>query len=68
MQVPEVQPVAICDVYRPHRDRAVDMARKGGFEVKALTDFREVLADKSIDAVCIATPRPLARVHGRGGM
>jgi hypothetical protein len=30
MQTPELQPVAICDVYRPHRDRAVDAAQKGG--------------------------------------
>ena len=56
MKTPGVQPVAICDVYRPHRDRAVAAAEKAGFEVKAVTDFREILADKSIDAVCIATP------------
>ena len=28
MQVPELQPVAVCDVYRPHRDRAVDVLKK----------------------------------------
>ena len=56
MQMPEVQPVAICDVYRPHRERAVGVADKGGFQVKAVADFREILADRSIDAVCIATP------------
>jgi predicted dehydrogenase len=56
MKVPDVQPVAICDVYEPHRQRAVDTALKGGFQVKAVRDFREVLADRSIDAVCIATP------------
>ena len=56
MKVPEVQPVAVCDVYRPHLERAVADAKKGGFQVKAVKDFREILADKSIDAVCISTP------------
>ncbi|MGP8244451.1 MAG: Gfo/Idh/MocA family protein [Bryobacteraceae bacterium] len=56
MKAPEVQPVAVCDVYQPHLERAVNAARKGGFQVKAVKDFRDVLADKSIDAVCISTP------------
>ncbi len=56
MQVPEVEPVAVCDVYQPHLQRAVDAAGKHGFQPKAVKDFREVLADKSIDAVCISTP------------
>ena len=56
MRIPEVQPVAICDVYQPHLERAEAAARKKGFQVKAVQDFREILADKSIDAVCISTP------------
>jgi predicted dehydrogenase len=56
MKVPEVQPVAVCDVYKPHEQRAVAAAKKGGFDVKVVKDFRDVLADKSIDAVCISTP------------
>ncbi|MGA2197069.1 MAG: Gfo/Idh/MocA family oxidoreductase [Bryobacteraceae bacterium] len=56
MRVPEAQPVAVCDVYRPHLDRAVEAAQKGGFQVKAVKDFREVIADRSIDAVCVSTP------------
>ena len=56
MRVPEVQPVAVCDVYQPHLDRAVEAAQKGGFQVKAVKDFREAMADRSIDAVCISTP------------
>ena len=56
MKVPEVQPVAICDVYQPHLEEAQAIARKGGFETKGIKDFRELLADKSIDAVCISTP------------
>ena len=31
-------------------------AAKGGVTVKPVKDFREILADKSIDAVCISTP------------
>ncbi len=56
MRIPEAQPVAVCDVYRPHLDRAESDARKKGFQVKAVADFREILADKAIDAVCISTP------------
>lgn len=57
MKVPGVQPAALCDVYQPALERAEAAARKGGVEgVKSVKDFREVLADKSIDAVCISTP------------
>jgi predicted dehydrogenase len=56
MKVPAVQPAALCDVYQPHLERAQDAARKGGFQPKAVRDFREVIADKSLDAVCISTP------------
>jgi predicted dehydrogenase len=56
MKVPEVQPAAICDIYQPHAERAVAAAAKGGFTPKTVKDFRDILADKSIDAVCIATP------------
>src|SRR4051812_1162272 len=56
MKVPEAQPVALCDVYEPHLERAQAAASKGGFQPKASRDFREILADKSIDAVCISTP------------
>jgi predicted dehydrogenase len=49
--------VAVCDVYQPALERAEAQARKLGFEaVKANKDFREILADKSIDAVCISAP------------
>ncbi len=50
------QAVTVCDVYKPHLDRAVASAAKLGVTVKPTADFREVLADKSIDAVCISTP------------
>jgi hypothetical protein len=56
MKTPGVQPVAVCDVWQPNLERAQAAARKAGHEVKAVKDFREILADKSIDAVCISTP------------
>src|SRR5438067_8031058 len=56
MKVPGFQPVAVCDVYQPHEERAVAAAKRGGFDVKAVKDFREIIADKSIDAVCVSTP------------
>ncbi len=56
MQVPGLQPAALCDVYQPHLERAEAAARKGGYEIKGTDDFRKILADKSIDAVCISTP------------
>ena len=56
MQVPEIQPAALCDVYQPHLEKAEAAARKKGFEIKGKKDFREIIADKSLDAVCISTP------------
>src|SRR4051794_5003154 len=56
MKVPDVEPVALCDIYQPHLERAEAAARRGGFEPKSVKDFREVIADKSIDVVCISTP------------
>lgn len=50
------QPVAVCDVWQPYLDRAQATAQKRGVTVKAFKDFREIIADKSIDAVCISTP------------
>jgi predicted dehydrogenase len=56
MKTTGVEPVALCDIYNPHLERAQDAARKGGFSPKPVKDFRDVIADKSIDAVCISTP------------
>jgi predicted dehydrogenase len=57
LKLPEMaQVVAVCDVYQPALEKAEAAARKGGAQVKALKDFREMIADKSIDAVCISTP------------
>lgn len=52
-----VEIVGVCDVYQPALERAEAAAKRLGFNgVKTYKDFRQVLADKSIDAVAIATP------------
>jgi len=56
MDQPEIQVVAVCDAYQPHLEQAAAAARKRGHQPREVRDFREILADKSIDAVCIATP------------
>lgn len=56
-EVPGFEIAAVCDVYQPALERAAAQARKLGFDgVKPVHDFREILSDKSIDAVSIATP------------
>src|SRR3954462_13575788 len=56
MKVPEIQVAALCDVWQPHLERAQAAARKNNFDPKTFPDFRQLLADNSIDAVCISTP------------
>ncbi len=46
-----IEIAAVCDVYKPRRDR---MAKK--YDAKAYEDYRELLADPSVDVVSIATP------------
>jgi predicted dehydrogenase len=52
----KVQAVAICDVYAPNLAKGIAAAGKYNQTPKGVKDFREILADKSIDAVCISTP------------
>lgn len=66
----DVQVAALCDVYKPYttRDRSAvpkryldtgkipKMGETMPKSVKRYNDFRRMLDDKSIDAVCIATP------------
>jgi predicted dehydrogenase len=49
-----VKVVAVCDVYKPHRQKGVERSKNP--EVKAYVDYRELLADKNVDVVVIATP------------
>jgi predicted dehydrogenase len=51
-----VNVTAVCDVYDLNLNKASEFAKKKFPEVKSIRDFREILADKSIDAVCISTP------------
>ena len=44
---------AVCDVYTPNQDQAMQMA---GSSAKRCADFRQVLDNKDVDAVLIATP------------
>jgi predicted dehydrogenase len=44
---------AVCDIYERNLNFALDRTNK---QARAVRDFREILADKSIDAVCISTP------------
>ena len=53
----EAQVVAVCDVYQPALEKASASVRdEYGSDPKKVRDFREILADKSVDAVCISTP------------
>jgi len=53
-----IQITAICDVWRPNRERAVERIKKWwpGSTPRAFSRFQELLALDDIDAVVIATP------------
>ena len=53
MAVPGVEVVGVCDAYRGRVTRALERL---GSKAKDYGDYRALLADKSIDAVVIATP------------
>jgi predicted dehydrogenase len=48
-----VEVVAVCDVYEPNLQKGLETA---GGKAKTLKDFRQVLDDKEIDMVIVATP------------
>ncbi len=50
---PEVEIVAVCDVYGPHREKALTLA---GPAASAHLDYHEVLDRKDVDAVVIGAP------------
>ncbi len=54
--LPGVKIVALCDADQAHLDRELEAAREHGDKVAAYHDPREVLDDKSVDAVVIALP------------
>jgi predicted dehydrogenase len=51
-QCPEAEIVAVCDVYEPRRSQA----KKDAPKAREISDYRQVLDQKDIDAVVIATP------------
>ncbi len=51
---PNVKVTAISDVYGPHRQKGLERCLNP--QAKAYVDYRELLADKNVDAVVIATP------------
>lgn len=54
VNVAGVKVVALCDVYKPHLEKGKALC--GNPDVKTYTDYRELLADKNVDAVLIAVP------------
>jgi predicted dehydrogenase len=55
---PSVRVPAICDVYEPNLENALSAAAKaqGGQAPRAIRNYRQLLDDKGINAVLIATP------------
>ncbi len=58
MRQENLVPVAVCDIYQPNLEKGFESASKNkhGAAVRKVKDFREILADKSIDVVNISTP------------
>jgi predicted dehydrogenase len=52
----EVKVGAICDVYEPNLEQAISLAVKAGSHPKPYRNYKDLLADKDIEAVLIATP------------
>jgi len=53
---PGVRVVALCDVDRDILDRGVKRFKDRNESVQGYSDYRQMLKDKSLDIVCIATP------------
>jgi len=52
----EVKVGAICDVYEQNLEHAISVAVKGGSQPKSYRNYQDLLADKDVQAVLIATP------------
>src|SRR5229473_3540463 len=53
---PTVSVGALCDVYEPNLERGLSTASKAGSHPKAYRSYKQLLADKDVQAVLIATP------------
>jgi len=52
----DMAPIAVCDLYPPHRERAEKAAARKSPQATIHHDFREVIENKDVDAVVISTP------------
>ena len=52
----DIQPIAVCDLWGPHRDQAADIVANEFPKPSLHVYFEEVLENKDIDAVVISTP------------
>jgi len=60
VRVPGLAVKALCDIWSPRRQRAHDFLKGWlGAEPKAVADWRQLVDDKSIDAVLLAVPDAL---------
>jgi predicted dehydrogenase len=50
---PDVEPVAVAEVYKPFLAKGIEMS---GGRAKGYADFRKLLEDKNVQAVIVATP------------
>ena len=56
----KIQVTAVCDAFNAHLSKGAELVKsKGGNTPKTYTDYRDLLADKSVEAVVIATPEHL---------
>jgi predicted dehydrogenase len=53
LKQPDVDPVAVCDLYDPFRAKGIEMS---GGRAQGHQDFRQVLDRKDVDAVIVAVP------------
>ena len=53
LKQPDAEPVAVCDVYDSFREKGIALT---GGRARGFKDFRQLLEQKDIDAVIVATP------------
>ncbi len=60
LHLPDVEIAAVCDIYEP---RFAQVNHLVGKNVRGFHDYRELLAEKDLDAIVIATPVSLHAEH-----